>query len=180
MDPFLGEIRMFGFPYAPKGWALCQGQTLSITQSTALFSLLGTLFGGDGRTNLGLPNLQARVAVGSGQGPGTSSYVQGQTGGATGVTLTLDQLGAHGHALNGSTDVGTSLTANGNVLAQARIGRLGQTSTLGHIYSSNAPTTALSASSLNAAGGNGSHNNMQPYVTMNYCIALVGIYPMRP
>ena len=177
MDPFLGEIRMFGFAFAPTGWALCQGQTIPIQQNVALFSLLGTYFGGDGIRTFGLPNLQARLAIGSGQGQG-SSYYPGQTGGVASVTLTSAQLGVHNHALNGSNDIGTSLSSNGNVLAQAKIG--GQAGTNGLMYSSNPTTTALSASSLNTVGGNGAHNNLQPFVVVNYCIALLGVFPSRP
>lgn len=180
MDSFLGEIRMFGFSYAPRGWALCQGQTIPIAQNSALFALLGLQFGGDGRSTFGLPNLQTRLPIGAGQGLGLSSYMPGQTGGVTSVTLNATQLGAHNHALNASTDAGTSLTSNGNVLAQPVTGSLGQAGTSGLMYSSHPATTALSSSSLNSVGGNGPHNNLQPYVVVNYCISLQGAFPMRP
>ena len=182
MDPFLGEIRVFGFAYAPRSWAVCNGQTLSIQQFAALYSLLGTQFGGDGRSTFGLPNLQAKVAIGMGQGPGLSSYYVGSTAGAATVTLAANQLAGHSHSLSASTVNATALTANGNVLARStNAGRSGSGANA-LIYSANPAnaTTALDSRSIAPSGNGTPHNNMQPYVAMNYCIALQGIYPQRP
>lgn len=161
---------MFGFNFAPRGWALCQGQVLPISQNTALFSLLGTYFGGNGTTNFGLPNLQSRVPLSMGTGQGLSSYTIGQAGGTENVTLLATQLPAHGHSVNAS-----SATAGGDRPAGAVLARPGA-----NIYAS-APdgTTVMNTGMIGNAGGGQPHSNIAPYLTLNFCIALQGIYPTR-
>jgi microcystin-dependent protein len=169
-DPFLGTIRLVGFNFAPIGWALCQGQALPISQNTALFSLIGTTFGGDGVQTFNLPDLRSRVAVGQGQGPGLSSYVQGQTGGQEGVALTIQQAPMHSHALMAA---GTATTPNpGPSLA------LGTPDVAVRLYGSGSPTP-LASSSIGNFGGSVSHENRQPFLALNYIIALQGIFPTR-
>lgn len=170
---FLGQISLFGFPFAPNGWALCQGQLLNISQNTALFSLLGTYYGGDGRSTFGLPNLQGRIAVNAGQANGLSNYVLGQTGGAATVTLIASQLPAHTHALPATSARGTQATpaASSGLAATLR-----GTSP----YSATTDGTAMAPSSVAAAGANQPHNNMMPFLALNYCIALQGVFPQRP
>ena len=165
-DQFIGEIRMFGGNFAPAGWALCNGQVLSISQNSALFSLLGTMYGGDGRSNFALPNLQGRIPLNAGQGSG-SNYAQGDVGGSEGVTLVPDQLPQHSHAALG-------LGANANLTSPAG-GALGQVTNLYH-----PPDEAAAAfHSLATSGGGQPHNNLQPYLVVNFIIALQGIFPAR-
>lgn len=171
MDPFVGEIRVFGFNFAPQGWALCNGQLLSISQNTALFSLLGVTYGGDGRTTFALPNLQGRAALQPRQGPGLSPYALGQTGGAATVTLTLPQMPSHTHGLSAVSDPAESGMPTGNVLARS----LG-----GPVYATGTASATLSSSAVSAQGGSAAHNNLPPYLVANFCIALQGVFPSRP
>ena len=164
--PFLGEIRIFPYNFAPRGWALCNGQILSIAQNTALFSLLGTTYGGNGQTTFALPDLRGRVPNSSGQGPGLSSYSLGQVGGTEAVTLTQQELPSHNHAVNSTNADATSSRPGGNFPAA------------GGGYNS-APSNNMAPAMIANAGGNQPHNNVQPYLTLNYCIALEGIYPSR-
>lgn len=181
MDPFIGEIRAFGFYFPPRGWALCNGALLSISQNTALFALIGTQFGGNGTSNFALPNLQGSIAVGAGQGPGLSNYVVGQTGGAQTVTLTQQQMPAHVHPLpaNATGSGRKSADPNPSVVLGGG-GRTGQ----GNFYvnpATQASSPAVMASAnIGIAGSNQPHNNMAPSVVLNYCIALQGIFPSRP
>jgi microcystin-dependent protein len=190
---YLGQIRTFGFNFAPQGMALCNGQILSIAQQTALFSLLGTTYGGNGQTTFALPNLQSRVAVGMGQGNGLSAYQLGEEGGTETVTLLSTELPAHGHpfAPTGSLNaVQTKATAQapdaGSRLARAVDGTQGSTS-LPQIYvpaGTSGDTVALGGLNLAAgttgiAGGSQPHANIQPYLAMNFCIVLEGIFPAR-
>jgi microcystin-dependent protein len=177
-DNFIGEIRAFPFNFAPAGWALCAGQLLPISGNTALFSLLGTNFGGNGTSNFGLPNLQGAVAVDQGQGTGLSLYTVGQAGGAATVTLTSQQNGAHTHPLNGDAEVSTTASP---VNAGFQEGHYVAGSAKGQIpaYSAQAPDTALNGAAIQPAGSDLPHNNMMPYLTMTYCIALTGIFPPR-
>ncbi len=174
-DQFLGEIRIMPYTFAPSGWAFCQGQLLSISQNAALFSLLGTNFGGNGTSNFGLPNLQGNVPVMAGQGPGLSSYVLGQTGGAASVTLNTNQIAGHTHNVQCLAAGGNATTPVANGFAEVTSGR-GTTA----MYAA-APdgTTNLSAAAVSSAGGGQPHNNMAPYLVLNFCIAMVGIYPTR-
>lgn len=171
MEPFLGQIQAFGFQFAPQGWALCQGQLLPISQYDALFSLLGTTYGGDGRTTFALPDLRGRAPVGQGQGPGLSNIQIGQIGGTETVTLGVANLPAHSHAVTATDSDATSDEAS----TGARLGTAGA-----NIYASGGSgTVVLAADSTTQTGGNQPLNNQDPYMTINYCIALVGIYPSR-
>jgi microcystin-dependent protein len=169
-EPFIGEIQLVGFNFAPVGWATCSGQLMAISQNTALFSLIGTTYGGDGESTFALPDLRGRRIVGAGQGPGLSNYINGQVGGEESVTLTVNQIPQHSHAPNANSAPGTSLTPAGNYWASQNATAL---------YS-NAPMPANMAGGLiGSAGGNQPHDNMQPYLVMNYIIALEGIYPSQ-
>ena len=170
-DPFIGEVDLVAFNFAPTGWALCQGQLLPINQNQALFSLLGTTFGGDGRVNFALPDLRGRRIVGAGQGPGLSNYNLGEVGGEEAVTLNIGQLPVHTHTVFANTAVGTSLSPTNNFWAA-------QTSTF---LFSNAPmsTTSLAGNDIGSTGGSQPHENRPPYLTLNYIIALNGIFPSR-
>jgi len=167
-DPFIGEVRAFGFNFAPRGWAMCMGQIVSISQNTALFSLLGTNFGGDGRSTFGLPNLQSRVPLSSGQGPGLSDRALGEIGGAESVTLTVSELPAHNHAVKASGSAGTGNDIDGQLPAVAAR----------PVYGSGA-AVQMADGSVRPTGGSLPHQNFMPTLVMNYCIALQGIYPQR-
>ncbi len=171
-DPFIGEIRLFGFNFAPRGWAQCNGQLLSISQNTALFSILGVTYGGDGRTTFGLPNLQGRSALSFGQGPGLSSRMLGQSGGEPAVTLINSEMPQHTHPAAASTNLGDQTTPANNVWATGAGGR-GQ-----NFYASGADV-AMSGQAVGPAGGSQPHNNMPPYLALNFCICLEGVYPPR-
>jgi len=165
-NPFIGEIRVFGFNFAPRGWAMCNGQLLAISQNTALFSLLGTTYGGNGQTTFALPYLRSRVAIHNGQGPGLSSYVMGQTAGVENVTLLVSEIPQHTHAVQCSTDDGNSGVPTNNF--PAAFGQPIYTTTPNSVAGQTAP-----------AGSNLPHTNVQPYLTVNFCIALQGIFPSR-
>jgi microcystin-dependent protein len=164
--PFLGEIRIFPYNFAPRGWAFCNGQILSISQNTALFSLLGTTYGGNGQTTFALPDLRGRVPNSSGQGPGLSSYTLGQVGGTETVTLTQSEMPSHNHGVNSTNADATSARPGGNFPAA------------GGGYNS-ASSNTMAPTMIGNAGGSQPHSNVQPYLTLNYCIALTGIYPSR-
>lgn len=168
-EPFIGEIRMFGGNFAPRGWELCNGQLLSIAANTALFSILGTTYGGDGRTTFGLPNLQGRVPMHWGNGPGLSMRVPGETGGAETVTLVATQIPAHSHALVAGTGTPTTADPAGAVLPTGS----------SRIYAPAGGAAAMAAASIGNTGGSQPHTNMQPYQTVTFIIALEGIYPSR-
>jgi len=169
-EPFIGEIRVFGFNFPPIGWATCAGQLLPISQNTALFSILGTYFGGDGRSNFALPNLQGNVPLHVGSGSGLTPRTVGETGGAPQVTLTQVEMPAHAHSANCHSGNGTSYGPANNVWATDAGG--------GSEYAA-APNTTMAANALSVTGGSQAHNNMQPYLAMNFCIALQGIFPSR-
>lgn len=170
--PFVAEIRMFGFNFAPTGWATCDGQLLPISQNTALFSLLGTFYGGDGRTTFALPDLQGSAPMAWGDGPGLSSRGIGETGGSDSVTLLIDQIG-HPHTLRASSDdADLQIPTPTRSLAK---------SAGGSAYSTDPPgATTMSPSTIQLTGTSQPHNNMQPYLTVNFCIALQGVFPTRP
>jgi microcystin-dependent protein len=174
-EPFIAEIRIFGFNFAPVGWAFCDGQVLPISQNTALFSLLGVNFGGNGVSNFALPDLQGRVPLQQGQGGGPSPYNLGQTGGSVSVALTTAQMPSHNHALGCSTMVAGQTSPVGAVPGLPA-GRRGQN------FFASTPGTgpAMKTDMLGPAGGGGPHNNMPPYVSLNFCIALTGLFPPRP
>src|SRR3954466_14838768 len=162
-DQYIGEIRIFGGNYAPIGWALCNGQLLPISQNTALFSLLGVNYGGNGTTTFGLPNLTGSAPVNQGQGAGLSERVVGETGGAASVTLGSQEMPAHTHPVNVVAGPGNSNTPANNVWAEARIGRAVE-----NIYSSAAPNTVMHPQATSAAGNSQPHNNMPPYLCLNF------------
>lgn len=169
-DPFVAEIRIFPFNFAPRGWAWCDGQLLPLSQNTALFSLLGTTYGGDGKSNFALPDLQGRAPMHPGQGPGLSLHDLGETGGSETVTLLESEIPAHSHAARASqADATTRIVA----------GELPATGVGVGLYGSTAPTVNLSPNALTPAGGDQPHNNMQPYLTFYFCIALQGVFPPR-
>jgi len=171
MDPFVAEIRIFPFNFAPKGWAWCDGQLLPLSQNTALFSLLGTTYGGDGKSNFALPDLQGRAPMHPGQGPGLSLHDLGETGGSETVSLLESEIPAHSHQLRADTlDAGdTNVVSPTASFAQSANGTLYQA----------AGGTNLSDQALAPAGGDQPHNNMQPYLTFYFNIALQGVFPPR-
>jgi microcystin-dependent protein len=170
-DPFVAEIRIFPFNFAPRGWAWCDGQLLPLSQNTALFSLLGTTYGGDGKSNFALPDLQGRAPMHPGQGPGLSLHDLGETGGSETVTLLESEIPAHSHALRASLDDGDlSIPAPGRSL-----GKSGG----GVIYGPTSAFVSMSDQALAPAGGDQPHNNLQPYLTFYFCIALQGVFPPR-
>lgn len=179
MDPFVGEIRLLPYSYAPNNWALCQGQLIPIQQNTALFSLLGTTYGGDGRTTFALPDLRGRVAVHAGQGPGLSNYSLGEITGTPTETLSSAEMPMHTHALTGTVKVSS---VNGGAISPAN-GVWGGSP--GHDeYAEEQGTSPLAADLITGisapAGGGQPHENMMPYLALNYCIALSGVFPQRP
>jgi len=179
-DPFVAEIRIFPFNFAPKGWAFCDGQILPLSQNTALFSLLGTTYGGDGKSNFALPNLQGRTAFFYQQGPGLSLYDIGQTGGEDYVTLLDSEMPSHNHTLQANAVAGTTATANGNALAEGQWDNgIGQSGGLQYYSGTTAPNASMGAFGTSFSGGGQPHNNLQPYLTLNFCIALQGVYPPR-
>jgi microcystin-dependent protein len=179
MNPYLGQIAIFGFNYAPQGWAFCQGQLLSIAQNTALFSILGTLYGGNGQSTFALPDLQG-VPVGAGQGPGLADYELGETGGEAAVTLLPQQMPSHSHGFNAVNDQTTDASPEGRQLGRAWQPN-GQTENFVFFYSNNPgnATTALAPDAIAASGSGQPHNNLQPYATLNFCIAVQGVMPPR-
>lgn len=176
MEPFIGEIRLFPFNFAPRDWALCDGQLLPISTNTALFSIVGTTYGGDGRNTFGLPNLQGQVVVGVGQGPGLSDWMWGERYGADEVTLISAQIPAHNHLLTGLNNPGTLPTPESNsyLAKDTRAGGL-----VNYMKAGGAPNTTMAVQTLGVSGGNQSHENRQPFLALNYCIALFGIFPSR-
>ena len=173
-EPYIGEIRMFGGNFAPTGWALCDGQLLSIAQNSALFSILGTTFGGNGQTTFALPDLRGRVPMHWGQGPGLTPRTIGESSGSETVTLLSTQMPAHTHTLNANSGQGDSFTPPGAVPA----GAVDSTQQPLNIYSSTINTT-MNPAAIGAAGGSQPHQNMQPYLCVTFIIALQGIYPSR-
>lgn len=197
MDPTLAEIRLFGGNFAPVGWALCQGQLMSIAENTALFSLLGTTYGGDGQVTFALPDFRGRIALGTGQGPGLSFYDLGEVSGSEGVTIVSTQMPAHIHTggnLSGSgsvkvssTDANqTAATAGASVATPGSLVSRAFTATLG--FNTTTPDTNLNTGAVGlggvvpitgAAGGSQPHENIQPYLALNFIICTEGIYPSR-
>ena len=172
-DPFVGQIQLFAFNFAPVGWALCAGQLLPISQNTALFSLLGTYYGGDGRSNFALPNLQGSIALSMGEGPGLSQYALGEVGGETQVTLLTSEIPAHTHTLPVSSADGKINTPSSADFLGAVGGGLSKKA------AAYATTPNGNMATQGTAGSSQAHNNMAPYLTLNYCIALQGIFPPR-
>jgi len=171
-EPFLGEIRMFGGNFAPRGWAFCNGQLLSIASNSALFSLLGTTYGGDGRTTFGLPDLRGRSPVHAGNGPGLSPKTLGEKSGAETTTLTTANMPAHSHAAQVSSGNGNTNSPVGKVWSK-------DAGVQSATYSGNAPDASMAANAIGNAGSNAAFNNLPPYLAVNFIIALQGIYPSR-
>jgi microcystin-dependent protein len=171
-DPFVAEIRIFPFNFAPRGWAFCDGQLLPLSQNTALFSLLGTTYGGDGKSTFALPDMQGNAPMHPGQGPGLSLHDLGETGGSETVSLLESEIPVHTHTLRGNNQLADTPVVTNNVLAR----------TTGNSYQQNtsANLVAMAFEALPPAGGDQPHNNMQPYLTLNFCIALQGVFPPRP
>jgi microcystin-dependent protein len=177
--PFVAEIRIFPFNFPPKGWAFCDGQLLPISQNTALFSLLGTTYGGDGKSTFALPNLQGANPMQQGQGPGLSLRDLGEQGGEDTVTLLVSELPSHSHSMTADNSQATSPDPTNNFYTAGHFD-----DGLGHsgnaqIYTTQAPADVMSPLSTSVTGGNQPHNNLMPYLTLNFCIALQGIFPAR-
>ncbi len=175
-DPFVAEIRIFPFNFPPTGWAFCDGQLMPLSQNTALFSLLGTTYGGDGKSTFALPNLQGSAPMHPGQGPGLSLHDLGEIGGSETTTLLLTEIPLHTHTVGRALDaLGDSLTPVASIWAQAGSLRAAVNS-----YNPGPPTGAMKSDVIQVTGGSLPHNNMQPYLTLNFCIALQGVFPQRP
>ena len=173
-DPFVGEIRMFGGNFAPRSWAFCNGQLLAISQNTALFSLLGTYYGGNGTTTFALPNLQDRFPLNAGQGPGLTDRALGEVGGETSVTLTVPEAPSHSHVPNAVLPGSTPLPA-GAVWAGSSVREAPP------LYApASAANTQMAQTAVGPSGGNQPHANVQPYLAVSYIIALQGVFPSRP
>ncbi len=173
MDPFVAEIRVVPFNFAPTGWAFCNGQLMPISQNTALFSLLGTTYGGDGKSNFALPNMQGNAPIHVGQGPGLSQYFLGEEGGSDTVTLLQTEMPLHKHGFQAGSSLAQS-TPNGFALGQGT-----------PIYKTNpgpgnVPNTLMNLGMAGLSGGNLPHTNLMPYLTLNFIIALQGVFPARP
>jgi microcystin-dependent protein len=166
--PFLGEVRIFTYSFAPKGWAVCNGQLLPISQNQALFALLGTMYGGNGQNNFALPNLQGRAPVHVGQG-----FIQGQAGGEVTHTLTAAEMPAHTHNVPASTEV----PPDANTVAAASVVATAPLNLYAPFVAGNA--VAMNPSVIGTAGGGQAHQNLQPFLTLMFCIALVGVFPSR-
>ena len=179
MEGTIAEIRLFAGNFAPRSWAFCQGQILSIAQNTALFSLLGTTYGGNGTSNFALPNLQGTAPLQQGQGPGLSDYVLGETTGSPTVTLLQSELPTHQHFFMATSAAGTTESAPNNQLGVGGSGQKGQ-SYFANLYSPSAPNQIMSPVAIGITGGGLPHNNMMPYLTLNFCIAMQGVFPPRP
>jgi microcystin-dependent protein len=167
-DPFVAEIRIFPFNFAPRGWAWCDGQLLPLSQNTALFSLLGTTYGGNGKSNFALPDLQGRAPMHPGQGPGLSLHDLGETGGSETVTLLESEIPSHSHGMRVSADDGNSRNAATNYVGAGN-----------NIFAAPANLVSMAPEDLPPAGGDQPHNNLQPYLTFYFCIALQGVFPPR-
>ena len=180
-DPFVAEIRIFPFTFAPRGWAFCDGQLLPLSQNTALFSLLGTTYGGNGKSNFALPNMQGSVPMQQGQGPGLSVRDLGEIGGVETVTLLQSETPIHTHTMQVSSQDASTASPTGAYPAKG----LWDAGTGGGLAGSFVPQgagaiTQANLQEISVAGGSLPHNNMQPYLTLNFCIALQGVFPSRP
>ncbi|MGE4070422.1 MAG: phage tail protein [Lysobacterales bacterium] len=171
-DPFVAEVRIFPFNFAPRGWAFCDGQLLPLSQNTALFSLLGTTYGGNGKSNFALPDLQGRAPMQFGQGPGLSLHDLGEIGGSETVSLLESELPSHNHSVGAQNiPLGGAAVPTGATLNRPASGNL--------FAATNPAPTPMSDSAIAPAGGSQPHNNMMPYLTLNFCIALQGVFPPR-
>jgi microcystin-dependent protein len=177
-EPFLSEVRIFSFNFPPKGWAFCNGQFLPINQNQALFSLLGTTYGGNGQTTFALPNLKGRLPIHFGNG-----HILGETGGQSSVTLTQQQLPTHTHSVSARTDVVLPdpgpQDPSGKFYAKPQVAMQGGNVVAANLYAAPAGPVALNPGAVSNAGGSQAHNNMMPFLTLSFCIALQGIFPTR-
>lgn len=162
-QPYVGEVRMFAGNFAPAGWAFCEGQLMAISENETLFNLIGTTYGGDGQSTFGLPDLRGRIPVHQG-----NNFILAETGGSEEVTLTTSQLAAHGHPLMAVGAVGNDPNPQGHLLAESSVVSM---------YQAGAPAAAMAAQSVGSAGGSQPHNNLQPYLCINFIISLFGIFP---
>ena len=179
-QPFVAEIQIFAFNFAPKGWAFCAGQLLPLSQNTALFSLLGTTYGGDGKSNFALPNLNGLTPLRAGQGPGLSLYDLGEQTGSQTVSLLQSEMPSHGHTFSATANAGTAGRVEQRPARRRATTAARRSSTTATIYlPSGAPNTAMSPLCTSVYGGSQPHNNMQPYLGLNFCIALQGVFPPR-
>lgn len=170
-EPFIGEIRMFGGNFAPAGWAFCQGQLMPISENDALFTLIGTTYGGDGQETFGIPDLQGRAPMHAGQGPGiTQNYQLGEKAGVESVTLTTQQIPIHNHTVVASTNVASATTASGNITASSNQLK---------IYDQGGTSKLFANNALTPVGGNQPHENVQPYLTISFILSLFGVFPSQ-
>ncbi|TDN83871.1 microcystin-dependent protein [Salegentibacter sp. 24] len=179
MEPFIGQIMMVGFNFEPRGWAFCDGRLLSISGNEALFSLLGTMYGGDGRTNFALPDLRGRSAVGLGEGPGLSPINIGEKAGAEQITLNTNNMPSHSHNLQASNEAGTASSPVGNYPAVSKFQEDRQSPVVSVNSYGNTANSSMASPAIGSSGGNMPFNNRNPYLGVNYVIALVGIFPSR-
>ena len=179
MDPFIAEIRMFAGNFAPRGWAFCNGQLMAISQNTALFALLGTTYGGDGKSTFALPNMLDNAPMQPGQGQGLSLRDLGEMSGAESVTLLTSEIPIHTHNVQATTTNGNTDQPAGAALARGNFSFQGNSGAV-PMYFNGAPDTNMAFQAISPSGGGLPHNNMQPYLTLNFCIALQGIFPARP
>jgi microcystin-dependent protein len=180
MTPFLGGIFLVGFNFAPQGYSMCNGQLLSISQNTALFSLLGTFYGGNGQNTFALPDLQGRVPIHQGSGAGLSSYVMGQLGGAENITLTSGQMPQHNHLLNVNSNGSNTLSPDGAYFSGGVFTGSGPNASPLKFYTTTAPNGAkLNSGTVATTGGGQPHPNIQPYLVVNFVIAMQGVFPSR-
>jgi microcystin-dependent protein len=166
-SPFVGECRLVGFNFAPNGWMLCQGQLLPISEYETLFVLIGTTYGGDGQQTFGLPDLRGRMPIDMGTGPGGVNFTIGQNGGVESVTLSVNQIPAHSHALLASSDNGSSNLSQNSVLSASPT----------KLYVATSATKVMNNAAITPAGGSQPHDNLQPYLTLSWCISLFGVFP---
>lgn len=171
-DPFVAEIRIFPFNFAPRGWAFCDGQLMPLSQNTALFSLLGTTYGGNGKSNFAIPNMGGAAPMHPGQGPGLSLHDLGETGGSETVTLLESEIPAHSHGLGASTQPADSQDPAGGSIARV-------VGALPYLAPASGPLVFMAPDALAPTGGDVPHNNMMPYLTFHFCIALQGVFPPR-
>lgn len=169
-NPYIGEIRMFGGNFAPAGWTFCDGQLMPISENDALFTLIGTTYGGDGQETFGIPNLQSRIPVHAGTGQSGIAYQLGESGGVESVTLSTNQIPIHNHPWIASSAVGTGSDPTQSLISQHPTASL---------YAAAPPAAAMAAGSVNATGGSQPHDNMQPYLVINYIMSLFGIFPQQ-
>lgn len=168
-DPYIGEIRLVGFNFAPQGWALCDGQLLSIAENDALFTLIGTTYGGDGQSTFALPDFRSRIPIHQGTGSSGTNYTIGENGGTETVTLSVNQIPAHAHPAQAQSGAGNQAGPGGNIWASSSLNQ----------YNSSAADSDMNALAITSLGGSQPHDNMMPFLTINFVISLFGIYPSQ-